>query len=131
MCNGVLTGEFFQYATKKHIRRCLCRCWTMCLKKASMSIEDIDIFAPCIGPGSFTGLRIGIAAAKALCQARGKNYRHIRSRFACAEYCFLGQKLFALLWTHAEATCITRFTKKRRKITSERAVSLEELFERA
>lgn len=36
------------------------------LKKASLTINDIDLFACSEGPGSFTGLRIGIGTIKAL-----------------------------------------------------------------
>ena len=42
------------------------------LKFAGLDIDDIDVFAAAIGPGSFTGLRIGIATAKALAQGGGK-----------------------------------------------------------
>lgn len=42
------------------------------LKEAKLSLKDIDLFACCIGPGSFTGLRIGIAAMKGFAASLGK-----------------------------------------------------------
>ena len=42
------------------------------LDKAGLKISDIDVFATSLGPGSFTGLRIGVATAKTFAQATGK-----------------------------------------------------------
>jgi tRNA threonylcarbamoyladenosine biosynthesis protein TsaB len=36
------------------------------LAKAQMEVSDLDRIAVTIGPGSFTGIRVGLAAAKAL-----------------------------------------------------------------
>jgi tRNA threonylcarbamoyladenosine biosynthesis protein TsaB len=37
-----------------------------CLEEAGVSLQKVDLFACASGPGSFTGLRIGIATLKAL-----------------------------------------------------------------
>ena len=42
------------------------------LSKTGINISDVDVFATCIGPGSFTGLRIGITTIKTLAQAMNK-----------------------------------------------------------
>jgi tRNA threonylcarbamoyladenosine biosynthesis protein TsaB len=41
------------------------------LKKRELSIDDINYVAVSEGPGSFTGIRIGVASARALAQALG------------------------------------------------------------
>jgi tRNA threonylcarbamoyladenosine biosynthesis protein TsaB len=42
------------------------------LEKASLLLDDIDAFALSIGPGSFTGLRIGLSTVKGFSYATGK-----------------------------------------------------------
>jgi len=42
------------------------------LSMCEMTTADIDLFGAVVGPGSFTGVRIGVATVKALAHAAGK-----------------------------------------------------------
>ena len=42
------------------------------LKEAGKTFADVDAFAVSAGPGSYTGLRIGVSAAKGFCYALNK-----------------------------------------------------------
>ena len=41
------------------------------LHRAGISLERVQLIAVCTGPGSFTGLRLDVALAKSIAQARG------------------------------------------------------------
>ncbi len=49
------------------------------LKRCGIDVADIDVFAVALGPGSFTGLRIGMAAAETMASALGKKIIGISS----------------------------------------------------
>lgn len=51
---------------------------------AECDINDVDCFAAAAGPGSFTGVRIGIAAAKAMAQACQKPCAAVSTLMALA-----------------------------------------------
>ena len=42
------------------------------MKEANVSYRDLDAVATSMGPGSYTGLRIGVSTAKGLCYAMEK-----------------------------------------------------------
>lgn len=42
------------------------------LKRSGLTLDDIDVFGISIGPGSFTGLRVGLSTIKGLVYATGK-----------------------------------------------------------
>jgi tRNA threonylcarbamoyladenosine biosynthesis protein TsaB len=54
------------------------------LRERSLKIKDVDLFACTIGPGSFTGLRIGVSTLKGLMLATGKPAAGISSLAALA-----------------------------------------------
>ncbi len=54
------------------------------LKKNNTNLSEIDAFAISYGPGSYTGLRIGMATAKALCYATNKPLITISSLLSLA-----------------------------------------------
>lgn len=57
------------------------------LSFTSYSLEEIDALAVSCGPGSFTGLRIGISAVKGIAQAMGKPCIPISTLEAAAYLC--------------------------------------------
>ncbi len=63
-----LYGEFTMYAPRAHMER-LIPMVDYLLKQSDFSIGDIRGLTVGLGPGSFTGVRIGVATAKILAQA--------------------------------------------------------------
>lgn len=64
--DGRLVCQFFQASALTHSRTLLKMAEDM-LSDLEITVSDIDCVAVSVGPGSFTGVRIGVAAAKGLC----------------------------------------------------------------
>lgn len=69
--DGVLVAEREADAGKKHAETALPLIEAL-LEENDVSIDQIDQFAVDIGPGSFTGVRIGVSLINALAFASGK-----------------------------------------------------------
>ena len=60
-----LIAQSFQNNGLTHSRTLMPMCEDL-LRNCGQTLEDIDLIAVAVGPGSFTGLRIGVSAAKGL-----------------------------------------------------------------
>ncbi len=69
--DGKLKGEFFLNLKTTHSQTLLPMVESV-LKLSGLELKDIDVVAATAGPGSFTGVRIGISAVKGLCFADEK-----------------------------------------------------------
>lgn len=67
---GNVLGYQVSRGTMSHLKDLIPMVDTM-LKKCGVSKNEINLLAPSVGPGSFTGIRIGVSTARALCQALG------------------------------------------------------------
>ena len=55
------------------------------LKTAGYTVDDVDLFACSVGPGSFTGVRIGAATVKGLAFGKGKPCAEVSALEALAQ----------------------------------------------
>lgn len=69
--DGDLVGEFDVESPSTHSSRLL-RSVDLLLRANNLDIQAIDAYAVAAGPGSFTGIRIGLSAVKSFAFASGK-----------------------------------------------------------
>ena len=71
MEDGKLLGESILNHKKTHSQKIMVMIREL-MQDLELTVSDIDVFAAANGPGSFTGLRIGVATAKALAHSVNK-----------------------------------------------------------
>ncbi len=69
--DGALISQYSQCSGLTHSRTLLPMAEDM-LKNAELKLSDVDLFAVAHGPGSFTGIRIGVSTVKGLAWAADK-----------------------------------------------------------
>src|SRR6056297_1404685 len=77
------------------------------LQAQGIEVAEIDLFAVGLGPGSFTGLRVGLATAKALARATDKPIVGVSSLAAIAE---------GPARANPQATVLATFDARRREV---------------
>lgn len=128
--DGLLIGEYYQNSGQTHSRT-LMKMAEDLLRNCDLTAADLDAAAVAAGPGSFTGVRIGAAAAKGLAwgrelpcygvstlEAMAISVRHLDGVICCVMDARRAQVYNALFL--AQEGALTR-------LTEDRAVSLDEL----
>lgn len=93
------------------------------LEKNGLALKDIDCFATVVGPGSFTGLRIGIAAAKGFAMMLDKPLVGVSSLECVAYESGIDGQVCALIKSREKEYFFGVY-----EITRERTETLEEGF---
>lgn len=82
--DGALVAQQGETQVSSHSERLLPMIQQV-LEQAGLSLPQIDLFAVTVGPGSFTGLRIGLSTAKALAVVYSKPVAAVNTLLALAE----------------------------------------------
>ena len=103
----------------------------LAVKNSGFKLSDLDFFAVTSGPGSFTGLRIGVATVKGLAVGCGKKCVGISSLLAAAWNCkdFEGIVCACMDARRSEVySALFRASGgKLERLTADRAISLQDL----
>ena len=76
------------------------------LEGAGLSVRDADLISVIAGPGSFTGVRIGVCAARALAHAAGKRLSGSIPFMRLRSACLLCAALCVRFSMHGVSRCI-------------------------
>ena len=93
--NGALDCYFSKNIGLKHSVTLMSEIENL-LEKTQTSLSEIDVFSVVIGPGSFTGIRIGVATVKALAYAYNKKVLPVTS-FEVLAYNSVGKKVLSVI----------------------------------
>ena len=99
------------------------------LKKCGLDISDIDVFAVSVGPGSFTGLRIGMATVKTFAQFCKKPIIGVSSLDSLYENCALFDGIVCPIIDARHGEVYNALYKDGKRITDYRVVSVDRLIE--
>ena len=101
------------------------------LKNAGLTLEEMDVVAVAAGPGSFTGVRIGVAAAKGLAWPGDKPCAPCSTLESMAWQCaHLDGEICAAMDARRDQVYCARFLAENgelKRLTEDRAIGLDEL----
>ena len=126
-----LLGEFFVNVGLTHSQTLMPMVDDL-LKNVNIGVNEIDAFAVSVGPGSFTGLRIGISAIKGMALVGEIPCLEVSTLHAMA-YNFIGES--AIICAVMDARCNQVYNaffevcdEKVTRLTPDRTLSIEDLY---
>ncbi len=129
--DGRLLSEFFINVGLTHSQTLMPMVEAL-LTNTGTNVEDIDVFAVAAGPGSFTGLRIGMSAIKGMALVNETPCCEVSTLHSMA-YNFLGEKV--LVCAVMDARCNQVYNaifevcgEKITRLTPDRTISIDELY---
>ena len=130
--NGRLIAQYMQKSALTHSRTLLSMAEHM-LTDLDMTIEDIDVIAVARGPGSFTGIRIGVAAAKGLAWGADKPVCGISTLEAMAHHLYDRDGIICPVMDARRNQVYNALFEggTLKRLSPDRAISLAELIEEA
>lgn len=100
------------------------------LKLSDLDIKEIDAIAICVGPGSFTGLRIGMATAKAMAHVNNIPLIGVNSlEILGANMDLCNRKICSILDAQRNQVYMNKYILKDDKITELEEISIKPIDE--
>ena len=128
--DGKLMGEFYLNTKTTHSQT-LMPLTEALLKTAGVKLEEIDVFAVNAGPGSFTGVRIGVATVKGLSMPLDKKCASVSTLDSMAQCMpYAGGIVCAVMDARCSQVYNALFMLddgEIQRLTDDRAVSIDEL----
>lgn len=128
VCDGVLLCEYTQNQKKTHSIKMLPMIESM-LKDLEIELSDIDVFACGIGPGSFTGVRIGVATMRGFCDALQKPVVAVTSLEALCQNVNSFDGVVIPLVFARENECFVAAYEKGEEILAPAVMTIDEIIE--
>ena len=126
--DGVLLCEYTQNQKKTHSVKMLPMIESM-LSDLEIELKDIDVFACGIGPGSFTGVRIGAATVRAFCDSLEKCAVAVTSLEALSHNVNSFDGIIVSLVFARDGECYTQAFENGEEIFSPCVMTIDEIIE--
>ena len=125
------SGKYFHDENSRNASAVLMPAVDNLLCAENLSLSDLDYIACVVGPGSFTGIRIGVSSVRAMCYATGKkavavNYLQMLAYNTRADGF---DKILCISDGSNGTAYIAEFDSARREISPVKCVSIEEAVE--